>query len=89
MSSLSRLISSPTCVLALKAAVLTGALMCLPATPAAAGDWCGFRSKSDSLVDCGYSTYAKCRDGIGDKAAVCIPDPDYAALHGRRDPLAG
>ncbi len=48
--------------------------------PAVAGEWCSFRLSADSIVDCGYSSYAECRDKAGGENVVCIPDPDHAEL---------
>lgn len=59
------------------------------AGPAAAGDWCSVHLKTDSMVDCGYSTYAECQQKTGGKNAVCIPDPDHAELNTRLDKIVG
>jgi hypothetical protein len=58
-------------------------------SPAAAGNWCGFQTRTDSVVECGFSTYAECRSKVNDKDAICIPDPDSAALRLRPVRLTG
>jgi hypothetical protein len=44
-----------------------------------AEEWCGFLDKEHSQVHCGYSSLAECKQSIGDKDAICIPDPNFAA----------
>jgi hypothetical protein len=67
----------PFCVLTLAG---VAAWLIASAGPAAAGDWCSFHLSADSIVDCGYSSYAECRDKAGGGNVVCIPDPDHAEL---------
>ena len=50
----------------------------------AAGDWCGFLDKEHSQVRCGFTSVQQCKQAIGDKSAICIPDPEFAAID-RRD----
>jgi hypothetical protein len=53
---------------------------------ASAPVWCGFVDKMGSRVRCGYSTITECKDRIGDKATVCIPNPSFAMLDRQRPP---
>ena len=46
---------------------------------ARAQEWCGFLDKEHSQVRCGYSSLDECKQSLGDKNAICIPDPDFAA----------
>ena len=58
----------------------------IASTPSArAEEWCGFLDQEHSQVRCGYSSLAECKQSIGDKDAICIPDPNFASReHSRR-----
>ncbi len=50
-----------------------------------AQEWCGFLDKKHSMVRCGYSSEAECKQSLNDKKdAVCVPDPSFAKDEGRR-----
>ncbi|MBI1203173.1 MAG: DUF3551 domain-containing protein [Rhodopseudomonas sp.] len=78
-----------TCVvlLGLVTAGAVGAnhVMAATAAPAGAEAWCGFHDKSGSLVRCGYTSAAECKENVVGKDAVCMPDP-YMAM--RSDDIA-
>jgi len=67
--------------------VFTASLM-ISIPSARAQEWCGFLDRGHSRVRCGYSSLDHCRQAIGDKNAICIPDPFFArtrrAIDGRR-----
>ena len=44
-----------------------------------AAEWCGFVDREHSKVRCGYSSVEQCKQSIGDKNAICIPDPEFAS----------
>jgi hypothetical protein len=46
---------------------------------ARAQEWCGFRDREHSQVRCGYSSLAQCKQAIGDKNAICVPNPSFAS----------
>ena len=56
--------------------IIAAFLVSIPS--ARAEEWCGFLDKEHSQVRCGYSSLAECRQAIGDKDAICIPDPNFA-----------
>ena len=45
-----------------------------------AEEWCGFLDREHSKVRCGYSSLIECKQSIGDKNAICIPDPSFAGI---------
>ncbi len=49
----------------------------------AAGDYCGFVDREHSQVRCGFTNVQQCKQAIGDKNAICIPNPDFAAINRR------
>lgn len=44
----------------------------------AAGEYCGFVDREHSRVRCGFTNVEQCKQAIGDKNAICIPDPEFA-----------
>jgi hypothetical protein len=48
------------------------------AIPVRAQEWCGFHDKTGSLVRCGYSSLAECKQNLAGKNPVCIPNPEFA-----------
>ena len=71
--------------LKLAAGLALAGLVALPAAPASASDWCGFRQKAHSRVHCGYSSLQVCKAKLADKKptdkktrdkpVICMPDP--------------
>ena len=59
------------------AVALTATLSILASTCAQAEEWCGYRAKDKSLIECGYSSVADCQSAVG-QGGVCFVDPDYA-----------
>lgn len=49
----------------------------------AAGEYCGFVDREHSRVRCGFTNVEQCKQAIGDKNAICIPDPEFAAIDRR------
>ena len=67
--------------------ILAAALTTISVTGARADDeWCGYAAHQKSLIECGYSTEAKCETAIG-KGGMCFVDPDYALNSKRSAPL--
>jgi hypothetical protein len=65
--------------------VLAAALTALSASAAKADEWCGYASRDNAVIECGYTTSADCEDSVG-KRGVCFVDPDLA-LETRRATL--
>lgn len=60
------------------------ALLTLTLTTAhAAGDYCGFLDREHSQVRCGFTSVEQCKQAIGDKNAICIANPEFAAIDRR------
>jgi hypothetical protein len=57
--------------------ILATALTALSASGAKADEWCGYASRDNAVVECGYTTAAGCEDSVG-KRGVCFIDPDLA-----------
>jgi hypothetical protein len=57
--------------------VLAVALMALSASAAKADEWCGYASRDNAVIECGYTTAADCEGSVG-KRGVCFVDPDLA-----------
>ena len=47
---------------------------------ARAQGWCGVHVHEavSSRVQCGYSNFEECKRKLGDKDAICVPDPFFA-----------
>jgi hypothetical protein len=60
--------------------LVTAAALVSSIPSARAQDWCGFLDKEHSKVRCGYSSVTECKQAIGDKKAVCMPDPEFAGV---------
>jgi hypothetical protein len=39
-------------------------------------EWCGYGSGDKTLIECGYSSVARCQTAVG-KDGVCFVDPEY------------
>jgi hypothetical protein len=62
----------------LAAALMAVPAMTLSATGARADDeWCGYTTKDNAMIECGYTTSAQCETAVG-KGGMCFVDPDYA-----------
>jgi hypothetical protein len=60
--------------------LLAAVLLTAAVSSAQAENWCGFIDKDHSRVRCGFSSLDECKQTIGDnKAAYCMPDPNFAA----------
>ena len=57
--------------------VLAAALMALSASAAKADEWCGYASRDNAVIECGYTTAAGCEDSVG-KRGICYIDQDVA-----------
>lgn len=57
--------------------VLATALIALSASAAKADEWCGYASRDNAVIECGYTTAADCEGSVG-KRGVCFVDPDLA-----------
>ena len=66
--------------------VLALALTALSASGAKADEWCGYPSRDNAVIECGYTTAADCEDSVG-KRGVCFIDPDLALKNRQATPL--
>jgi hypothetical protein len=57
------------------------------ATGARAGEWCGYTTHDNAVIECGYTSVAGCESAVG-KGGMCFVDPD-TALNIRRATPAG
>jgi hypothetical protein len=57
--------------------VLAATLTALSASAAKADEWCGYASRDNAVIECGYTTAADCEGSVG-KRGVCFVDPDLA-----------
>ena len=60
--------------------------LALSATGARAGEWCGYASHKDAVVECGYMSSAECETAVG-KGGMCFVDPDVALDAKRAAPV--
>jgi hypothetical protein len=60
-----------------KQIVLVAALMALSADAARADEWCGYATKDNAMIECGYTTAEECENAVG-KGGMCFVDPDVA-----------
>lgn len=67
--------------------ILATALTALSASGAKADQWCGYASRDNAVIECGYTTAADCEDSVG-KRGVCFIDPDLALENRHVTPLA-
>jgi hypothetical protein len=61
----------------MRAFILTLALSAIAATSADAEEWCGYTSRTNATIECGYSSISGCESVVG-KGGMCFIDPDYA-----------
>jgi hypothetical protein len=66
--------------------ILAAALTALSASGAKADEWCGYASRDNAVVECGYTKAADCEDSVG-KRGVCFIDPDVALEARHATPL--
>jgi hypothetical protein len=66
--------------------ILAAALAALTATGARADDWCGYTTKDNAVIECGYTTAQDCADAVG-KGGMCFLDPDTALNEQRVTPV--
>ncbi len=60
------------------AAVLTATTATVIAASAArADDWCGYATKDNAVIECGYTSAQDCANAVG-KDGMCFVDPDTA-----------
>ncbi len=59
------------------AAALTAQAVIASATPARADDWCGYITKDNAVIECGYTTAQDCESAVG-KGGMCFINPDNA-----------
>jgi hypothetical protein len=62
------------------AAVLTALVGIASTTAARADEWCGYTTKDNAVIECGYTTAQQCENAVGKggKGGVCFVDPDNA-----------
>jgi hypothetical protein len=65
------------------AAVLT----IVTSTAASAGEWCGYATGDNAVIECGYASLAGCEGAVG-KGGMCFVDPDTALNVRRAMPAA-
>ncbi len=59
-------------------AVTLTALAAITSTTAARADeWCGYTTKDNAVIECGYTTAQDCETAVG-KGGMCFVDPDNA-----------
>jgi hypothetical protein len=68
-----------------RAILVAAALTALSATAARAGDWCGYATKDNAVIECGYTTADQCESAVG-KGGMCFVDPDVARNSRRATP---
>ena len=70
------------------AAVLTATTATVIAASAAcADDWCGYATKDNAVIECGYTSAQDCANAVG-KGGMCFVDPDYALNEKRAAPAS-
>jgi hypothetical protein len=66
---------------------IAAALTIVSSTRASADDWCGYAAGDTAVIECGYTTLARCEGAIG-KGGMCFVDPDTALNVKRAMPAA-
>jgi len=56
---------------------LAATLTAVSASGARADEWCGYATKDNAVVECGYTTVAECETAVG-KGGMCFVDPELA-----------
>lgn len=60
--------------------MLAALLTILSATGAAgarAAEWCGYTTRDNAIIECGYTSVADCESAVG-KGGMCFVDPEVA-----------
>lgn len=57
------------------ALILATVLTAITASGARADEWCGYATKDNAVVECGYTTVADCESAVG-KGGMCFVDPE-------------
>ncbi len=57
--------------------IVAAAALALSATGVRAEQWCGYTSKDNAVIECGYTTASGCESAVG-KGGTCFLDPDLA-----------
>lgn len=57
--------------------ILAIVLVAASATGAQATEWCGYATKDNAVIECGYTTASDCESAVG-KGGMCFVDPDVA-----------
>jgi Protein of unknown function (DUF3551) len=62
------------------AAGLTALAGLASATPASADEWCGYTTKDNAVIECGYTSAQNCEAAVDKdgKGGMCFVDPDNA-----------
>jgi hypothetical protein len=68
------------------AILLAAAFAAFSATAAQAGDWCGYATKDNAVIECGYTTADQCESAVG-KGGMCFVDPDVARNEKHASPV--
>ena len=66
---------------------IAAALTIVSSTGASADEWCGYATGDDAVIECGYTTLARCEGAVG-KGGMCFVDPDTALNVRRAMPAA-
>jgi hypothetical protein len=70
-----------------RAIILTAMMTALSATGARADEWCGYTTKDNTVIECGYTTAAQCESAVG-KGGLCFVDPDVVRNEKHAAPAA-
>jgi len=66
---------------------VAAALTIVSSTGAFADEWCGYATGDNAVIECGYTTLARCEGAVG-KGGMCFVDPDTALNVKRAMPAA-
>ena len=72
--------------------ILAVSLITVSATGAHAQQWCSYPGRPNSIIQCGYSSLAGCKNAVGSsKSAICFINPDVTlnSRHATPDIAAG
>lgn len=53
------------------------ALAAITSNTARADEWCGYTTKDNAVIECGYTSAQGCEGAVG-KGGMCFVDPDNA-----------
>jgi len=57
--------------------MLAALLTIVSGTGARAEDWCGYATRDNAVIECGYTSVADCESAVG-KGGMCFVDPEVA-----------